>query len=128
MKTILIVDDDAMLTSSLKRSLEGTGRYVVHVEGSALGAVDVAAERRPDLVILDVIMPDGDGTTMAAEMMADPRTREIPILFLSSSLTGKAVERCGGMVAGHPFLAKPADMKTLMDCIDACIEGDRPET
>lgn len=75
---ILIVDDEHAITRMVKLNLESTGRYEVRGENSSVNALAVAREFRPDLVLLDVIMPGADGGEIAARMKMTPSCGRCP--------------------------------------------------
>ena len=68
---ILVVDDEPSITRLLKLNLEQTGRYEVRVENLGARAYEAAQEFMPDLVLLDIMMPDMDGSDVAASLKED---------------------------------------------------------
>ncbi len=122
-KRILIVDDEESVTRSVKMNLEKTGRYTVRAETQADKAVAVARDFRPDLILLDVMMPDVDGGDVAAELRSDPFLRNIPLIFLTA-LVSKAETGGHEMVSGSMhYLAKPVDLGELVKCIELHLQG-----
>jgi CheY-like chemotaxis protein len=119
MKRILLVDDEVALTKMLKRNLEGTQRFAVQEVNDGLQAVAAAREYRPDLIILDVMMPGIDGGEVAAQLAADDTTRAIPIVFLTAIVSREDVPAAGGTIGGRIFLAKPVRFADLLACIDS---------
>ncbi len=85
-KKILVVDDEPSITSLLKLNLEKTGAYTVRVENEGAQALPAARQFKPDLVLLDVMMPDLDGGDAAAQIRADPLLRDVPIVFLTAAV------------------------------------------
>jgi CheY-like chemotaxis protein len=122
-RRILMVDDDVMLLSAMKRYLDGTGRFEVRTEHTSPKAKAAVAEFHPELIILDVIMPNMDGGDVATMLRDDPRTRDIPVIFLTSMVSQEQVQAQNGLIAGHPFVAKPAKMKELLQRIDDCLDA-----
>jgi CheY-like chemotaxis protein len=116
-KKIMIVDDEEMLTKLLKLNLEGTGRYVVQVENRGSQAVHLAKSFMPDLIFLDIVMPDTEGSQVAAEIKADPLLKDTPIVFLTATVTSDEVGHFNGVIGGQPFLAKPASVEQIEECI-----------
>jgi len=112
-KRILLVDDEAGFTNILKMGLSG---FDVCVEDNPLQAIETARRFRPDLIFLDVVMPDADGGTIAAQFAEDPVLGRIPILFLSAIISGKEAAS-GHQFIGHEFVAKPASLEHILDCI-----------
>ena len=117
-KRILVVDDDAGFTRLLKLNLETTGRYEVRAENWAGHAVSAALEFRPDLILLDVLMPPMFGGDVAARLKADPLLAKIPIVFLTAAVRRQRVQEHGGTISGYPFLAKPVEPEEVITCIE----------
>jgi CheY-like chemotaxis protein len=114
---ILMVDNSRDFTHSAKLALERTGRYFVCAENDALMAHQSARDFRPDLIVLDVVMPEIDGGEVAAQIQADRQLRRTPIIFLTALVT-KAEAKAGLRIQGHPFLAKPINIPELIDAIE----------
>lgn len=81
-KRILVVEDNASLRLSLKVAFEGTGLEVELAE-SGKEALDLAAARPPDLVLLDLFIPEPDGFRVLEHLRADGRTRDVPVVIFS---------------------------------------------
>ena len=110
-KKILVVDDEVTITRLLKLNLEKTGAYVVREENRGAKAYAAAREFKPDLILLDVMMPDLDGGEVAAKLQADPLLKSIPIIFLTAAVKKEEVSARDGFVGGFPYIAKPLDAK-----------------
>ena len=118
-KKILVVDDEASLTRMLRRNLEATGKYEVREENSGSHAYKTAREFQPDMIILDVMMPDMDGGDVAAKIQDDESLKHIPIVFLTAILKKEEVaESTGSTIGGRTFLVKPVKVDDLIACID----------
>jgi DNA-binding response OmpR family regulator len=117
-KRILLVDDEAAVTRTLQLYLESTGDYEVRAENRGQDAVRAAREFKPDLVLLDVIMPDVDGSEVAGELHDDPNLKAVPIVFLTALVSRKEVGAKGRDIGGYPFLAKPLDPERVIECIE----------
>jgi CheY-like chemotaxis protein len=122
-KRILVVDDTAADTRLLKVYLEQTNRYVVREENDAGRAVAAAEEFRPDLVLLDVMMPAMDGGELAACFQAHPELNLVPIVFLTAAVTKAEVEAGGGDIGAFPFLAKPVVLSDVVACLERHLGG-----
>jgi CheY-like chemotaxis protein len=120
-KKILMIDDDPLLLTAVKKLLEDTGRFEVRAKQNPARAVDAVLTFKPDLVILDVIMPIIDGGTIANQLLDNPQTKSVPVLFLTSTVTEEKVKDHNGRISGRPFVSKPVDLKTLLERIDQCI-------
>ncbi len=117
-KKILVVDDEAGLTRMLRKNLEATGKYEVREENRGMHAAAAAREFRPDLILLDVMMPDMDGGSVAAQIESDDTLKRTPIVFLTAIVEKGEVAPTGGTIGGHTFLAKPVTFSNLVVCIE----------
>ena len=86
-KRILIIDDEAGFTRMVKLNLEKTGQFEVREENKATYALAAAREFKPDLILLDVIMPSMDGGDVASLIQADRNLRGTPIVFLTATVS-----------------------------------------
>ena len=116
-KNILVVEDDRDLCTLLEYNLARAGYGVQVVE--RLGAVPEAISKaRPDLVILDVMLPDGDGFDFCRELRANPATRKIPVLFLTAR--SQEVDRVLGLeIRGDDYITKPFSPRELLARVKA---------
>ena len=114
---ILLVDNDRESTHVVKILLERTGRYLVFEENDATKAHQSARNFRPDVILLDIVMPETDGGEVAAQIQADPDLQRTPIIFLTALVT-KAEAKTGLRIQGHPFLAKPISIPELVKGIE----------
>ena len=117
-KKILVIDDEPALTRVVKLGLEKTGRFLVRTENQGTSAVSAAHEFRPDLVLLDIIMPDLEGSYVAAQFKEDAQLASIPIVFFTAAASKEDVQRQGGIIGDYPFIAKPAALNQIIDMID----------
>ncbi len=115
---ILIVDDEVNLTKMLKLNLEETGRYQVMTINQGKEALSAALEFNPDLVLLDIMMPDIQGNEIAEQLLADPQLERTKIVFLTAIVTKTEVPEAGKTIAGRKFLAKPIKTEELVQCIE----------
>ena len=116
-KRILVVDDQAANTRLLKLHLEQTNRYEVREENAPKAALSMAEGFQPHLILLDVMMPGLDGGELAARFQASPKLKDVPIVFLTATVTKKEVEASGGRIGGLPFLAKPVVLSEVTACL-----------
>ncbi len=114
---ILIIDDSRDFTHSAKLALERTGRYSVWEENDPATAHQTAQHVKPDLILLDIVMPETDGGEVAARIESDPTLHRTPIVFVTALVT-KAEARSGLQIQGHPFLAKPISIPELVAGIE----------
>ncbi len=115
---ILIIDNDKNTTHLVKILLEKTGRYMVFEENDGATAHLSARNFRPDLILLDIVMPETDGGEIAAQIRSDPELQNTPIIFLTALVT-RAEANTGLHIDEHPFLAKPIDIQELIRAIEA---------
>jgi CheY-like chemotaxis protein len=123
-KKILIVDDEADLTMLVKLNLEKTGRYEVRAENRAIKALAAAREFKPDLILLDVMMPDLDGGDVLAQLKDDRELRNVPVVFLTATVLKEEVAKEGGSIGGRPFIPKPFRAEVLLDTIAKILPPD----
>ena len=116
-KRILIVDDEVSLSQILRLNLEQSGDYEVAVANSGTEGLEAALTFKPDLVLLDLMMPDMDGTDVAARLEEDPRTRDIAIVFVTAVAQREEVGAGGAMIGGRAVLAKPVEASEVIDMI-----------
>jgi CheY-like chemotaxis protein len=114
---ILMIDDNRDFTHSGKLALERTGRYSVWEENEPARAHLTAQRVKPDLVLLDIAMPETDGGEVAARIESDPTLHRTPVIFLTGLVT-KAETRSGLQIQGHQFLAKPISIPELVAGIE----------
>ena len=117
-KRILLVDDEKSFTNLLKLNLEETGNYEVRVENWAEDAYGAAKEFKPDLVLLDIIMPRMPGGNVAAQIKEDAALKDTPIVFLTAAVRKQQVEDNEGIICDFPCLAKPATVDMVVETIE----------
>ena len=120
-KKILIIDDEPSITRLLKFALEKTGTYEISTENEGAKAMSAIRSLRPDLVILDVNMPDANGGEISQQLQADASLDKMPVIFLTGNVTNDEAE-AGLTIAGHPAMSKPINMETLLQCIEKNIQ------
>lgn len=116
-KRILLVDDDSNITSLLKLYLEESGIYEVREENNAEQALAAAKAFRPDLIFLDMMMPNVLGGKIAYQLEEDEEFKDTPVVFLSGVL-GEEDRVTGGTIARRPAVAKPVSPKEVMRLIE----------
>ena len=111
---VLIVDDDDDVRSIARLSLGRLGGMeVIEASGGADGLVKARSEA-PDVVLLDVMMPDMDGAATLAALRADPATASTPVVFLTAKAMRSEIERLRALGA-RGVLTKPFDPRTLAE-------------
>ncbi len=117
-KRILLIDDEPDATRLLKLNLEHTGAYEVREESRAEHALAAAREFKPDLILLDVMMPNIDGGEVVAQLKADEELRDTPVVFLTAVVSKEEAEQHKSMIGGQPFIAKPVSSEEVMESIE----------
>ena len=122
-KRILLIDDEATLTRLLALNLQQAGDYEVRTENQGSHGLAAALAFRPDLVLLDVVMPDMSGGEVAAQIGHHPRLKETVVVFMTAIVSKQEAEKNGGLIGGHPFVAKPVSTEELVAFIEQQLEG-----
>jgi two-component system alkaline phosphatase synthesis response regulator PhoP len=117
-KVILVVDDEADILSMVRYNLEKEGFTVVTARNgrAALGE----ATRKPDLIILDVMMPEMDGWEVCRRLKRDPKTAHIPVLFLTAK-SSEVDEVVGLEIGADDYIVKPISMRKLVARVHAAL-------
>lgn len=118
---ILIVDDEEAICEIVKLNLERTDRYEVFATTSGEDGIAFARENKPDLIILDIYMPEMSGPEVAERLSSDPVTKAIPIVFLTGVVTKKDIEANRGIIGGRRFIAKPITSSKLVEVIKSAL-------
>jgi two-component system alkaline phosphatase synthesis response regulator PhoP len=118
-KTVLIVDDEQSMLKVLERRLTSWGYEVLLAENGQEG-LRLAAERRPHLILLDVMMPAPDGLEVARQLKADRATARIPIILVTVKATQLSPEE---IKASRAFrvIGKPYESEELEDAVRAAL-------
>jgi len=125
-KRILIVDDEVSFARMVKLNLEKSGPFEVRTESKASYALAAAREFKPDLILLDVIMPSMDGGDVANQFKHDRQLKDVPIIFLTATVSKREAGEGGLNSGGDLFLAKPVTVETLVHCINERIKKPEP--
>jgi len=120
-RTILIVDDDVDASQMAKMLLEATGLYTVSVCNRGSEAVKIVQDTRPELVLLDIMMPDADGADIAGQIQQDKSLALTRIAFMTSLVSQKEVLK-NSMIGGHPFISKPISGEILLKQVKGFFE------
>ena len=112
---ILIVDDDPRYLDLLQFTLEAEG-FEVRAALSAAAGLEMAFMHRPDVIVTDVAMPEMDGYMLAAGLKSDPRTMEIPLIFITAR-GHEADRRAGQNTGAAEYLTKPFSISELVQRI-----------
>ncbi|MCB9421569.1 MAG: response regulator transcription factor [Ardenticatenaceae bacterium] len=124
MATILVIDDDELVSRTLQRTLK-LYDYQVMVANSGPEGLQLARRHRPDLFVLDIMMPGMDGYQVCRQIRGDPLLADLPVLFLTAK--GKDEDKIEGFRAGaDDYLSKPFNMEELQLRVKAILRRSRP--
>jgi CheY-like chemotaxis protein len=118
MKKVLVVDDKQSVTELYRKIIEADGRYEVFTENLGSCAVEAARSCSPDLVILDVMMPDMLGSEVAAALRADPALAHTKVVLVTAMLNGSEEKDANEATSGQRIFAKPISRKDLFSVIN----------
>lgn len=102
-KRILVVDDEKNICSNLKAKLERTGKFEVYTTTNSAEGLEIASTARPDMLILDMAMPEMSGLDLAERLSEDNFTKDIMIVFTSTLVQGRNIEVKDGKILGRWF-------------------------
>jgi DNA-binding response OmpR family regulator len=120
--TVLVVDDDPVIVKLLEVNFEMED-YRVLTAGDGASGLAAATAHRPDVVVLDVMMPGMDGLEVSRRMREDEATRHIPVLLLSAKAQGSDV--AAGLAVADGYMTKPFEPLELLDRVAELVEAAR---
>jgi len=123
-QTVVVVDDNATVRALFERSTEDLALHLFSF-GSAESAMEYLGENKPDLLFLDIIMPDKDGLTFLSELRRLPLHRDTAVIILTSK--DYAQDRTVANELGAlEFITKPMPMRTITDIITNHLNKENP--
>ena len=120
-RKVLLVDDDTELVELMTKVLEEDGRFEVRVAGNGFDAGMMVKEYRPDLIVLDVMLPDINGKEVCHRVRADNTLEDVRILCISGMIEDDKIQELKLSGADH-FLHKPFDIEELIDQMCSLLE------
>lgn len=121
---LLLIDDDARLSAMVADYLRGSG-YEVAVAGSLAEGREAIATGTHDALVLDLMLPDGDGLDLCRELRGNARTRQLPLLMLTAR--GEPMDRIVGLEMGaDDYLPKPFEPRELLARVKALLRRAAP--
>jgi DNA-binding response OmpR family regulator len=117
-KKLLIVDNEQELTEMLKTALEELGGFHVRTENNPSFAVEAARQFLPDLILLDIKMPDLDGADVILRLKNDAQLTGIPVVFLTGNVSESECKSRGGRIGNCRFLPKTMRLDSLVACLN----------
>jgi len=121
MKTALIIEDDQRIALALEIRMKAKG-YATIVTHDAIVGTSQAVRHKPDLIILDISMPGGNGLDMATRFHKLPETKDVPIIFATASKDPQLLARVVDLEAVALF-EKPFDSDELVNCVERTLNG-----
>ncbi len=129
-RKILLVDDDPSIRRIAQIALTSVGKFEVKVAKSGEEALSMLVDERPDVVLMDVMMPEMDGPTTFAKLRAIPNLTDLPVIFMTARIQKHELERLG-ILSATGVITKPFDPMYLCSQIQAILDGSgffSPET
>jgi len=119
---VLIIDDEEAFCYLVKKNLEATGEYQVFVANNGEDGIILAKLENPDVILLDIMMPQMHGGDVAEALKDNPKTVQIPIIFLTAIIRKEeiGVEPMRG-IGGNKYIAKPVETRDLVKCLKEVI-------
>ncbi len=120
---VIIIDDEKDFCFFVKQNLEATGEFEVLTAYDGVQGIELIKTTRPDLVLLDIVMPEVSGPDVAEYLLNSPDLKGIPFIFLTAIVTKDELDRESTKDARrHSFIQKPVDTKTLLVSIRAVLK------
>jgi DNA-binding response OmpR family regulator len=117
---VLVIDDEAPIRLLCRVNLEAAKMEVLEAENGPAG-LEAARRERPDVILLDVMMPGMDGWQVLEELLADERTQEVPIVFLTARAELRDQAR-GLELGGVDYITKPFNPVELAPLVEELLE------
>jgi len=115
--TILVIDDEKDVLTLMSELLDIRG-YDVLTADNGVDGFQIAVSKRPDIIILDISMPDMDGGQVAEKLKENPQTQNIPLIFLTGLISKDSEVGSNHVVGGNIMFAKPCDIGELTEQIE----------
>lgn len=121
---VLVIDDEESFTFFVKLNLQAATRYDFKVTTANNGkeGLKLARTIKPDLILLDIMMPNMTGPEVAEKLLVDPGTKNIPIIFLTAIVQKNEVAEDAGIIGGREFIAKPVGKEELISRIESTLK------
>jgi len=123
-RKVLLVDDDPEVVDTINRALQDDGRFEVRIATNGFDAGMMVKEYRPDLLVLDVMLPDINGKEVCHRVRADPAMEDVRIVCISGMIEDDKIQELK-LAGADDFLGKPFDVDVLIEkmCIQLDIEA-----
>jgi excisionase family DNA binding protein len=126
-RKVLLVDDDAELVEVMNKFLEEDGRFEVRIASNGFDAGMMVKEYRPDIIVLDVMLPDINGKEVCHRVRADTTLEDVRILCISGMIEEDKIQELR-LAGADKFLHKPFDVEELIDEMCALLEIEPAST
>ncbi len=120
--TILIIDDEKDFCHFMRMNLESTNKYKIFVSTNARSGIKTAIRKKPDLVLLDIMMPNISGFEVLQKLKENINTTSIPVIMLTALSDDESVAKAMGLYS-HEYIVKPVEMNSLVSKIDRVLLG-----
>jgi len=122
-KKILLIDDEEDFCFFVKGNLEKTRKYRVITATEGRKGIDLARSQKPDLILLDIVMPEVSGSEVAEVLSKDPRTKDLPLIFLTAVVTEEEMGvNVIKEIGGQNFIAKTVGTERIISFIKEVLE------
>jgi two-component system, OmpR family, response regulator RpaA len=126
-RKVLLVDDDPEVVETINRALQDDGRFEVRIASNGFDAGMMVKEYRPDLIVLDVMLPDINGKEVCHRVRADPTLEDVRILCISGMIEEDKIQELR-LSGADDFLHKPFDIEELIDRMCGLLEIEPAST
>ena len=123
MKKLLVIDDEEYFCRAVKKAIEMKRDLQVLTATRGDEGLRLARTQKPDLILLDIVMPGMMGTQVAEELLQDPNTASISVIFVTAIVKKEEAEREMGFLGGRMFIAKPVVVDELLKKIDSLLSS-----
>ena len=114
---VLIIDDEENFCKLVKKNIEQTGEFEVHIATNGEDGIRLVREIKPDLILLDVVMPGMDGGDVVSVIRNDESIKDTPIVFLTAIVREEEASSQVSFTRGYSLLAKTVTVGELISCI-----------
>ena len=116
-KKVLIIDDEEDFCKLVKKNIEQTGEFEVHIATNGNDGIRLVREIKPDLLLLDIVMPGMDGGDVVSLIRNDESIEDTPIVFLTAIVKEEESSSKPSFTMGYSFLAKTVTVEELIACV-----------
>jgi len=116
-RRVLIIDDEENFCKLVKKNIEQTGEFEMHIATNGQDGIRLAKEIKPDLILIDMVMPKMDGADVVSLIRDDDSIKDTPIVFLTAIAKEEESSSQASFTKGYSLLAKTVTVGELIDCI-----------